>query len=90
MKKIMTVLTTTLFLGLSLAVSGCATTGMNGGMDNSMGGAATEMKEPAMNDTGNAMAAPAGQMMQEQKMTSPAMEEAPAPMMDEGVQPMTK
>jgi len=81
MKKIMTVTTATLLLGLSIAVTGCATTGMNDRMDNSMGGgAATEMKAPAMNDAGNTMTAPAGPMMEEQKMEPPAIQEAPAPM----------
>ncbi len=80
MKKIMTVLLATLLLGWSLAVTGCATTGMNDSM-----GTTTEMKGPAMNDSKNTMTAPAGRMMEEQTMESPDMQEAPAPLPGSGM-----
>ena len=85
MKKLLSVMTTTMLLGMSLAVGGCAATGMNDDMNGSMG-TTTEMKQPAMNDSKNAMTPPTGQMTDERKkMENPTMQEAPAPMPDSGM-----
>jgi hypothetical protein len=90
MKKLMTVLLTTLLLGLFLAVSGPATTGMTGGTDNSMDGATTEMKSPDPDGAIKTMPAPAEEMMEEPRMESPVMEKDPAQVLDEGDKTMMK
>ena len=89
MTKNLISLATSLLLILALAVGGCATTGMNTGMDNDM--SSGNMQPRTMEKNAMATGADAGSgMMNEQKMVSPSMATTPAPDMEESGETMTK